>query len=121
MATYDVLEEKIFPQAEEQVLQAIKGAIAGLEGEIIEVGKDEAKLKVYFPKTILGNTLGDRTHALIEWAVSGRRHESECLGVSCGCCATQIAVWCKKRGDTESGHLVLGACGAPLEVSLGDS
>ena len=68
MATYDILEEKIFPQAEEQVLQAIKGAIAGLEGEIIEVGKDEAKLKVYFPKTILGNTLGDRTHALIEWA-----------------------------------------------------
>lgn len=72
MATYDILEEKIFPQPEEQVLQAIKGAIAGLEGEIIEVGKDESKLKAYFPKTILGNTLGDRTHALIDWtAVDG--------------------------------------------------
>ena len=72
MATYDISESKVFSQTEEQVLQAIKGAIAGLEGEIIEAREDQKKLKVYFPKTILGNTLGDRTHALVEWeAVDG--------------------------------------------------
>ena len=70
MATYDVVEEKVLPQAEEQVLLAIKGAIAGLEGEIIESEEGEKKLKAYFPKTILGNTLGDRTHMEIEWTSS---------------------------------------------------
>ena len=69
MATYDISEEKVFPQTEEQVLQAVKGAIAGLEGEILEAREDHKMLKVYFPKTILGNTLGDRTHVLIEWTV----------------------------------------------------
>lgn len=70
MATYDISEEKVFPLPEEQVLQAVKGAIAGLEGEILESREDQKKLKVYFPKTILGNTLGDRTHVLIEWTVA---------------------------------------------------
>ena len=67
MATYDISEEKVFSQAEEQVFQAIKGAIVGLEGEIIAHEEGQQKLKAYFPKTILGNTLGDRTHVLIEW------------------------------------------------------
>jgi hypothetical protein len=68
MAKYDIAEEKTYLQPEEMVIQAVKGAIAGLEGEIIEIEEGQKKLKVYFPKTILGNTIGDRTHVFVEWA-----------------------------------------------------
>jgi len=68
MTTYDISENKVFPQAEEQVSQAIQGAITGLEGKVIEGDPGQKKLKAYFPKTILGNTMGDRTHMEIEWA-----------------------------------------------------
>jgi hypothetical protein len=66
MATYDISEEKIYSQSEDLVLNAILGAISGLEGKVIERGEDQKKLKAYFPKTILGNTLGDRTHMHVE-------------------------------------------------------
>jgi len=68
MAKYDISEKKVYPQTEEKVSQAIQGAITGLEGKIIEGDPTEKKIKAYFPKTILGNTLGDRTHIEIEWA-----------------------------------------------------
>ena len=67
MATYDISENKVFSQSEAQVAQAIQGAISGLEGKVIDGAADQKKLKAYFPKTILGNTLGDRTHIEIEW------------------------------------------------------
>ncbi|MCD4673445.1 MAG: hypothetical protein K8R77_12345 [Anaerolineaceae bacterium] len=80
MAAYDISEEKCFLQPEEQVFQAVLGAIAGLEGKVIEQDDSERKIKAYFPKTILGNTLGDRTHLLIDCLLDAEGTKISVLG-----------------------------------------
>lgn len=71
MAPYDITEEKEFPHSIGKVQQAVLGAVSGLEGKVLEQKEEGKQLKFFFPKTILGNTLGDRTHLLVELSSAG--------------------------------------------------
>ncbi len=58
---YTIEEEKIFQASAADLQKAILGAIGGLEGEVLKHDAEAGRIEVKFPKTILGNVLGDRT------------------------------------------------------------
>ena len=58
---YTITEEKTYPHAKDVLLKAILGAIEGLEGKVAQNDQENGYIVVKFPKTILGNVLGDRT------------------------------------------------------------
>ena len=58
---YTIQEEKTYPVSQEALTQAILGAVAGLEGEVLKQDPATGQIVAKFKKTILGNVLGDRT------------------------------------------------------------
>lgn len=69
MAKYDIQEEKSYAHAQSAVFQAAQGAVAGLEGKVVEADSDAGKLTIKFDKKIHGQVLGDRTEMHV--AVTG--------------------------------------------------
>lgn len=64
--SYTKIEEKSYSFPRDIVYQAAKGAVAGLEGKILQDDQDNFILVVKFHKTVLGKVLGDRTHLTVE-------------------------------------------------------
>ena len=58
---YTIQEEKTYPYSKGKLSSAIHGAVQGLEGTILKDEIDKGLIEAKFPKTILGNVLGDRT------------------------------------------------------------
>jgi hypothetical protein len=58
---YTIQEEKTYPVSKEALTKAILGAVDGLQGEILKNEPEAGVIVAKFPKTILGNVLGDRT------------------------------------------------------------
>jgi hypothetical protein len=59
--SYTIEEEKTYEVSVEELQKAIFGAVKGLEGEVLKHDSEAGCIAVKFPKTILGNVLGDRT------------------------------------------------------------
>lgn len=59
--SYVIQEEKTYPVSFDELHKAVLGAISGLEGSVLTDDPAAGRLKAKFPKTILGNVLGDRT------------------------------------------------------------
>ena len=55
-------EEKEYPQDVQSVYAAALKAVETLEGKIATQSPENFQLEAKFPKTILKNTLGERTH-----------------------------------------------------------
>ena len=55
-------QEKEYPQKVESVYNAALKAIETLEGKIATNSPENFQFEAKFPKTILGKTLGERTH-----------------------------------------------------------
>jgi hypothetical protein len=66
MMSYTIQEEKTYPHNKERIIQAILGAVNGLEGKVIKNETETGLITAKFNKTILGNVLGDRTQLEIE-------------------------------------------------------
>ncbi len=58
---YTIEEEKSFQASAADLQKAILGAVKGLEGEVLKHDAEAGRIEIKFPKTILGNVLGDRT------------------------------------------------------------
>ncbi len=58
---YTIKEEKTYAVPVEKLTEAILGAVAGLEGKVLKNDVAAGRIEAKFPKTILGNVLGDRT------------------------------------------------------------
>lgn len=63
---YTVTETRTYSQPQETLTQAVLGAISGLEGELMKNDPANGIIQAKFGKTILKNTLGDRTQMEIE-------------------------------------------------------
>lgn len=59
--SYVIQDEKIYEVPFADLHKAALGAIGGLEGSVLKDDPEKGRLKAKFPKTILGNVLGDRT------------------------------------------------------------
>ena len=59
--SYVIQDEKTYEVAFSDLHKAALGAVSGLEGAVLKDDPEKGRLKVKFPKTILGNVLGDRT------------------------------------------------------------
>jgi hypothetical protein len=55
-------EEKAYGQDPQTLYRAALAAVKHLAGEVVEDAPQRGRLVVKFPKTILGKTLGERTH-----------------------------------------------------------
>lgn len=55
-------EEKEYPQNAQRVYAAALKAVETLEGKFVSQSTKALKLEAKFPKTILGKTVGERTH-----------------------------------------------------------
>ncbi len=58
---YTIKESKSYPHPPEVLLQAAKGAIEGLEGQVQNEDPQSHALTAFFDKKILGRVLGERT------------------------------------------------------------
>ncbi|MBT4843247.1 MAG: hypothetical protein HON91_12535 [Anaerolineae bacterium] len=58
---YTIEEEKTLQASSADLQKAMLGAVKGLEGEVLKHDTEAGRIEVKFPKTILGNVLGDRT------------------------------------------------------------
>ena len=58
---YTIQEQKTYPFSKEKLSTAVLGAVEGLQGTVLKNELDKGQLEAKFPKTILGNVLGDRT------------------------------------------------------------
>jgi hypothetical protein len=65
MATEQHLE-KTLPQSPQSVYQAALRATEKLEGKLVSSSAEGMKLEAKFPKTIMGNVLGERTYLSCE-------------------------------------------------------
>lgn len=59
---FDKHEEKEYPQNVQSVYAAALKAVETLEGKIATESPENFQFEAKFPKTILKNTLGERTH-----------------------------------------------------------
>lgn len=66
--SYTVTETKNYPQAADAVYSAVKKAISGLEGKIVEEDPSKYEVTARFHKTIHGKVLGDRSRFEIKLA-----------------------------------------------------
>lgn len=64
--SYTINEEKTYAFPTETIYQAAIGAIAGLEGKIIQAESSEQLVVAKFHKTVLGKVLGDRTQLTLQ-------------------------------------------------------
>jgi hypothetical protein len=64
-------QEKNYPKDAQSIFQAALKVTEKLEGKIISSAPEQFKLTARFPKTILGQTLGDRTELSCEVRVDG--------------------------------------------------
>ena len=60
--SFDKHEEKGYPQEVKSVYAAALKAVETLEGKIATQSPENFQFEAKFPKTILKNTLGERTH-----------------------------------------------------------
>jgi len=60
--SFDKHEEKEYPQDVQSVYTAALKAVETLEGKLASQVPENFQLEAKFPKTILKNTLGERTH-----------------------------------------------------------
>ena len=60
--SFDKHEEKEYPQEVKSVYAAALKAVETLEGKIATQSPENFQFEAKFPKTILKNTLGERTH-----------------------------------------------------------
>ena len=60
--SFDKHEEKEYPQDAQSVYAAALKAVETLEGKIAAQSPENFQVEAKFPKTILKNTLGERTH-----------------------------------------------------------
>ena len=60
--SFEKHEEKEYPQGVQSVYAAALKAVETLEGKVVTQSPEEFRLEAKFPKTILKNTLGERTH-----------------------------------------------------------
>lgn len=74
---YEQHLEKSYPQEPGFSMQAAQRAVEKLEGKIHATSADGLTIETRFPKTILGNVLGERTY--LSCAV--RPHQDGCLVV----------------------------------------
>lgn len=58
---YTIQEEKTYQHPLADLLQAVRGAVEGLQGEVLNHDPDTGHVEAKFPKTIHGKVLGDRT------------------------------------------------------------
>ena len=58
---YTINEEKVFPESPDQVYAAVKAAVTGLEGKVLNEDAAAKQVNIQFHKTIHGKVLGDRT------------------------------------------------------------
>jgi hypothetical protein len=65
---YTITQKKTYAQAPDAVYKAALGAVAGLEGEVLQEDAAAGTIQAKFDKRIHGQTLGDRTQ--IEIAVT---------------------------------------------------
>lgn len=63
--SFTITEQKSYAKPREQVFSAARGAVLGLEGNILEEDSEEGMLVAKFHKTILKKTLGDRTQMTV--------------------------------------------------------
>jgi hypothetical protein len=64
-------EEKEYPQNPDKVFAAALKAVETLEGKLVSQSAEKMKLEAKFPKTILGKTVGERTHLTCTVSVKG--------------------------------------------------
>ena len=55
-------QEKSYSQEPQALYRAALAAVQQLAGQVVSTEPDRGQLVVKFPKTILGKTLGERTH-----------------------------------------------------------
>jgi len=60
--SFDKHEEKEYPQDQQSVYEAALKAVETLEGKVASQSPENFQFEAKFPKTILKNTLGERTH-----------------------------------------------------------
>lgn len=64
--SYTINEERKYQHASNAIYQAVVGAVAGLEGQMLRQSGDNGQIEARFDKKILGKVLGDRTEMKIE-------------------------------------------------------
>lgn len=73
--SFEKHEEKEYSQNTDGVFAAALKAVETLEGKLVSQSAEEMKIEAKFPKTILGNTLGERTY--LSCAVSAKGDGSQ--------------------------------------------
>ena len=69
--SFDKHEEKEYPQDVKSVYAAALKAVETLEGKIATQDSGNFQFEAKFPKTILKNTLGERTHLICAVSAQG--------------------------------------------------
>ena len=64
--SYTINEQKKYPHAGAAIYQAALGAVAGLEGQVLNQDENTGHVEARFDKKIHGRVLGDRTEMKIE-------------------------------------------------------
>lgn len=62
--SYTIKEERTYDQSTDAVLQAVLGAVSGLEGNVLK--QEDNRVEAKFDKKILGKVLGDRTQIEVD-------------------------------------------------------
>jgi hypothetical protein len=101
---FDKHEEKEYPQNAPSVYAAALKAVETLEGKIATESPENFQFEAKFPKTILKNTLGERTHLCSTLARGVQPGGGGCLPTRCP--GAQIDVWRSQRRDPDRGDLV---------------
>jgi len=69
--SYTINEEKHYSQDASAVFAAAQGAVAGLQGKVLQESAAEGTLEAQFDKKIHGKVLGDRTRFQVQVKADG--------------------------------------------------
>ena len=64
--SFEQHQEKTYGQDPQALFRAALAVVQALDGQLVEQVPDRGRLVAKFPKTILGKTLGERTHLTCE-------------------------------------------------------
>ncbi len=91
---FDKHEEKEYPQNAPSVYAAALKAVETLEGKIATELPENFQFEAKFPKTILKNTLGERTHLTCVVRSQGESSQVVVDAYPLDASGAQIDVWC---------------------------
>jgi hypothetical protein len=69
---YTLQKEKNYSEGIKCLVNAVLGAVDGLEGKFLKKNQEQTLFEIQFPKTIHGQVLGDRTYLKVELSESGK-------------------------------------------------